>query len=193
MAQSARRVTFPKKDAVEIEEFEVGEPGEGEVLIEMGATLISTGTELAYLQGITRQIRDGKHEYPIVPGYSSAGTVVAVGPGVKDFKEGDRVHGAAKHATSIVSRRQEVFPLPDNVSFEEATFGTLSAVGMNGLRLSDPRLGEVIVVMGMGIVGQLSLQFAALTGPILLLFVASVVVLIILSTILPLLNLTMAL
>lgn len=165
MAETARRVVFTARDVVEIEEFEVGEPKENEVLVEMGATLISTGTELAYLQGITAQIRAGTHKYPIVPGYSSAGTVVAVGPGVTELKEGDRVYGAAKHATRMVCRARDAFPLPDNVSFEEGTFSSLAVVGMNGLRLSTPQFGEVIVVIGMGIVGQLALQFAALTGP----------------------------
>jgi 2-desacetyl-2-hydroxyethyl bacteriochlorophyllide A dehydrogenase len=168
MGETARQVVFPAKDVVEIEEVELREPGEGRVLIEMKSTLISTGTELAYLQGITAQIQAGTHKYPIVPGYSSAGEVVAVGPGVTSVKVGDRVCGSAKHATRIVVPEDAAVPIPDGVSFEEATFSTLSCVGMHGLRLSDPKLGEVIVVLGMGIVGQLALQFAALTGPRLL-------------------------
>jgi len=54
------------------------------------------------------------------------------------------------------------------VSYEDSTFSTLGLVSMNGLRLAQPQLGEVVVVMGMGIVGQLALQFARLTGPRLL-------------------------
>jgi len=168
MGETARRVVFPAKDQVEIEEFELREPGEGEVLIGMKKTLISTGTELAYLQGITAQIQAGTHKYPIVPGYSSAGEVLAVGPGVTDVKVGDRVCGSAKHATRIVVPARTAFRIPDGVSFEEATFSTLSCVSINGLRLARPELGEVIVVMGMGIVGQLALQFARLCGPRLL-------------------------
>ncbi len=168
MGQSDRRVVFVEKNVVEIEEFEVGEPKEDEVLIGMQATLISTGTELAYLQGITAQIQAGTHKYPIVPGYSSAGEVLAVGSGVTDLKVGDRVCGSAKHATRIVVPARTAFRIPDGASFEESTFSTLSAVGMHGLRLAKPELGEVVVVMGMGIVGQLSLQFARLCGPRLL-------------------------
>ena len=165
MGETARQVVFPAKDQVAIEEVEVGEPREGRVLVEMKSTLISTGTELAYLQGITAQIQAGTHKYPIVPGYSSAGEVVAIGPGVTDVKVGDRVCGSAKHATRIEVPAQMAFPIPDGVSYEEATFSTLSCVSLHGLRLSEPKLGEVIVVLGMGIVGQLALQFSALTGP----------------------------
>lgn len=168
MSQRARRVVFVEKNVVEIEEFEVGEPKENEVLIGMQATLISTGTELAYLQGITAQIQAGTHKYPIVPGYSSAGEVLAVGPGVTELEVGDRVCGSAKHATRIVVPARSAFRIPEGVSFEESTFSTLSAVGMNGLRLAKPELGEVVVIMGMGIVGQLALQFARLCGPSLL-------------------------
>ena len=168
MGETARRVVFPARDVVDIEEFELREPGEGEVLIGMKKTLISTGTELAYLQGITAQIQAGTHKYPIVSGYSSAGEVLAVGPGVTDVKVGDRVCGSATHSTRIVAPARTAFRIPDGVSFEESTFSTLSAVSMNGLRLARPELGEVVVVMGMGIVGQLALQFARLCGPRLL-------------------------
>jgi len=145
MAQTARRVVFPERNVVKIEELDPGEPGEGPVLVETEAKLIRTGTELAY-----------------------SGRVVAVGPGVTDFKAGDRVYGSTPHATRMVCRQQDCYPIPENVEFEEATFSSLAAVSMNGLRLGGPQLGEVIVVMGMGIVGQLGLQLAALTGPRLL-------------------------
>jgi len=164
MGETARRVVFPRKNAVEIEQFEVPELKGDQVLVETRASLISTGTELAYLQGITKPIQMGEHKYPIVPGYSAAGTVIAVGKGVTNLKKGDRICGSNRHGTRLIVDRAEAVRLPDNVSFEEATFHALGATSMNGVRLSRLVLGETVVVFGMGIVGQLALQIARACG-----------------------------
>ncbi len=164
MAETGRRVVFPRKNAVEIEKFEVPELKDGQVLVETRASLISTGTELAYLQGITKPIQMGEHKYPIVPGYSAAGVITAVGKGVTNLKKGDRVCGGNRHGTRLIVEAAEAVRLPDNVSFEEATFHALGATSMNGIRLSRLVLGETVVVFGMGIVGQLALQIAKAAG-----------------------------
>jgi 2-desacetyl-2-hydroxyethyl bacteriochlorophyllide A dehydrogenase len=164
MGETARRVVFPRRDAVDIEKFEVPELRDNEVLIQTCATLISTGTELAYLQGITKPIQMGEHKYPIMPGYSAAGSVITTGKGVTDLKKGDRVCVGGRHATRLIADRREVVRIPDGVSFEESTFHTLGATAMNGVRIGRLVLGETAVIFGMGIVGQLALQISRVCG-----------------------------
>jgi 2-desacetyl-2-hydroxyethyl bacteriochlorophyllide A dehydrogenase len=166
MGQIARQVVFPRKDAFEIETFEVPELKEDQVLVETRASLISTGTELAYLQGITKPIQMGQHKYPIRPGYSAAGTVIAVGKAVTQLKKGDRVCVGWRHATRLVANARDVVPIPEGVSFEESTFHALGSTSMNGVRISRVVLGETVVIFGMGIVGLLALQIARAFGAI---------------------------
>ncbi len=159
-----KRVVFVEKNVVDLEEFDVGEPQENEVLIDVKAQLISTGTELANLAGITKAIELGKSTYPIYPSASAAGEVQALGAGVTDLKLGDRVLGGARHATRVISHQQKLLRIPEDVSFAEATFCGLSTVSIQGIRIGKPQLGEVVAVIGMGVIGQLALQFAKLSG-----------------------------
>lgn len=164
MAERARQTVFPRKGEVEIEEFDVPELQDEQVLIQTCATLISTGTELAYMLGITKQIEAGQHKYPIRSGYSAAGTVLATGKAVTDLKEGDRVCTAGRHATLHIAGRRDTVRIPDGISFEESTFHTLGATAMNGVRIGRIVLGESAVVFGAGIVGLLALQILRAAG-----------------------------
>ncbi len=164
MAGRARQTVFPCKGVVEIEEFDVPELKDEQVLIQTCATLISTGTELAYMMGITKPIQMGQHKYPIRSGYSAAGTVLAAGKAVTDLKKGDRVCTGGRHATRAIAERGDVLRIPDGISFEESTFHTLGATAMNGVRIGRVVLGETAVIFGMGIVGQLALQILRAAG-----------------------------
>jgi len=164
MSAMGKRVVFVRKGVVELEEFELGEPQENEVLINVKAQLMNTGTELANLAGITKAIELGEATYPIRPGCLGAGEVAMVGPGVTDLKAGDRVLGGSHHATPTISRREAVQRIPGGVSFEEAAFAGLSAVGIQGIRIGQPQLGEVVVTIGVGIIGALAFQFAKMCG-----------------------------
>ena len=164
MSKKDRRIVFVKKGVADFEEYELGEPKENEVLIAVKAQLLNTGTELANLTGITKVIADGEETYPIRPGGSSAGEVIQVGKGVTDLKVGDRVVGSGRHAARNILRREEIQRIPDGVSFEEAAFAKLCIVATQGIRIGQPELGEVVVVIGAGIIGALAMQFAAMCG-----------------------------
>lgn len=101
-------------------------------------------------------------------GYSLAGTVEAVGEGVSDLQVGDRVAcaggGHANHAERVWVPRNLVAPLPDGVGMADAAFGTIGAIAMQGVRQADLRLGETAVVIGLGIVGQLTVQLLNAAG-----------------------------
>jgi predicted dehydrogenase/threonine dehydrogenase-like Zn-dependent dehydrogenase len=106
---------------------------------------------------------------PLPLGYSAAGKVVAVGSGLEgQFRPGDRVAiagaGVANHAELNVVPRNLVAAIPEDVSDEEASFSTLGAIALNGVRLLEPRLGDIVAVLGVGLVGQLALQLLALQG-----------------------------
>ncbi len=100
-------------------------------------------------------------------GYSCAGEVIAVSEDVDDLKPGDRVAcgGQGAYHSEIVSvLRNLCVKVPDNVSYEEASFTTLGAIAMQGLRQANVTFGESVVVIGLGLVGQLACAIAKAAG-----------------------------
>src|SRR6476619_2332024 len=101
-------------------------------------------------------------------GYSASGIVAAVGEDVSEFQVGDRVAcagvGFASHAEVLSVPKNLCVHLPDGVSFESGAYGTLGAIALQGVRLAEPTLGESIVVIGLGLVGQLTVQLLKANG-----------------------------
>ena len=107
-------------------------------------------------------------DQPRAPGYSSAGVVIAVGEGVDAFRVGDRVAcaggGYASHAEIVRVPVNLAAPVPAGVELEHAAFATVGAIGLHGLRLAEPELGETIAVIGLGLIGLLVVQMARAAG-----------------------------
>lgn len=101
---------------------------------------------------------------PIPLGYSNAGKVIAVGKNVKGFKVGDRVASNGAHAEVVHVPQNLCALIPDNVSFDDASFTTISSIALQGIRLSQPTFGETIVVIGLGIIGQIAVQLLKANG-----------------------------
>lgn len=101
-------------------------------------------------------------------GYSAAGIVVEIAEDVTEFHVGDRVAcagvGFASHAEVLSVPKNLCVHLPEQVSFEAGAFGTLGAIALQGVRLAEPTLGESIVVIGLGLVGQLTVQLLKANG-----------------------------
>ena len=101
-------------------------------------------------------------------GYSAAGIVTGVARDTDEFKVGDRVAcagvGFASHAEVISVPKNLCVRLPVDVSFEAGAFGTLGAIALQGVRLAVPTLGESAVVIGLGLVGQLTVQLLKANG-----------------------------
>jgi predicted dehydrogenase/threonine dehydrogenase-like Zn-dependent dehydrogenase len=99
-------------------------------------------------------------------GYSSAGVVVE--SAVDDIKVGDRVAcagvGYASHAEIVSVPRNLVIKVPDEVGFDEAAFTTVAAIAMQGVRQADVRVGEQVVVIGLGLIGLMTLQLLKASG-----------------------------
>lgn len=87
---------------------------------------------------------------PLPLGYCNVGTVVAIGKGVTELKVGDRVASNGQHAEFVCVPKNLVAKVPDNVSDEEAAFTVIGSIGLQGIRLLNPQLGETVVVTGIG-------------------------------------------
>lgn len=171
--------------------------GSGMALVRTAASLVSAGTERMLVEfaeksliakarsrpDLVRQFVDKAHregiwstfdaalnrlDSPIALGYSSSGTILAVGEGLQGFKVGDRVAcaggGYAVHAEVATVPGNLLALLPDNVSFESAAFATLGAISLHGFRLSQPQVGEKIAVIGLGLLGLLAVSIVKAAG-----------------------------
>ena len=165
----------------------------GHVLIQTNTSLISAGTEKMLVdfakssllekarkqpervkQVLNKVKTDGlattynavknKLDTPIPLGYCNVGTVIEVGEGITEFKAGDRVASNGSHAEVVWVPKNLCAHIPDEVSDEDATFTVIGAIGLQGIRLLDPTLGETVVVLGLGLIGQLSVQILKANG-----------------------------
>ncbi len=180
-----------------VEEVPTPMPAPGQALVRVAASLVSAGTERMLVEfaekslvgkarsrpDLVKQVlekmrREGmlvslgaafnRLDQPLPLGYSSAGTITALGDEMGRFKVGQRVAcaggGYAVHAEYNVVPWNLLTPLPDSVDFESAAFTTLGSVAMHGFRLAQPQIGETVAVIGMGLLGLLTGQIAAAAG-----------------------------
>lgn len=105
-----------------------------------------------------------KLEQPLPLGYCNVGQVIEVGAGVNDFKVGDRVVSNGQHAEYVSIPQNLVAHIPDNITDEEAVFTVVGAIGLQGIRLVKPTLGETVVVIGLGLVGLLTAEMLVANG-----------------------------
>lgn len=104
---------------------------------------------------------------PIALGYSCAGIVIEVGNDVSQIKAGDHVAcmgNNANHAEYVVVTENLCKKLPKNVTFKQGAFGTLGAIAMQGIRRADVTIGENIAVIGLGLIGSLTIQILKASG-----------------------------
>ena len=151
---------------VQCREVEMPELKDNEVLVKVHCSLISPGTEMNGPRNLRAKPAEDK-SYLGRFGYSSAGEIIEVKGDVKDLKVGMRVAcmgGGAKHASYNAVPVNLVVPIPDNVTYEEATFASLAATSLQAVRRTEPQLGEYGIALGLGIVGNLAAQLYQLSG-----------------------------
>ncbi len=116
----------------------------------------------------TLQATFNRLDSPMPLGYSSAGTILGLGAGMEGFQLGQRVAcaggGYAVHAEYNLIPRNLLTPLPPQVNFDSAAFTTLGAIALHGFRLAEPQLGENVAVIGLGLLGLMTIQMAAAAG-----------------------------
>ena len=182
-----------KTGATELVELPSPKVKSGQVLIKTTRSLVSLGTERmlvefgkASLIQKARQQPDkvkmvldkikteglmptietvfNKLEQPLPLGYCNVGEVFEVGKGVTDFKVGDRVASNGQHAEFVSVPQNLVAHIPDNISDEEAVFTVIGSIGLQGIRLVNPTMGETVVVIGLGLIGLLTAEMLVANG-----------------------------
>ena len=156
----------------------------GHVVVRIVASLVSAGTEryvvdLArksllgkarerpdHVRRVMQKVRQegllstmsqvfAKLDEPMPLGYSSAGVVVECGRGVQEFKPGDRVATAGPHAGVVSVGKNLCVRVPEGVSFEQAAYTSVASIALEGIRLARVTLGERVLVLGLGLIGQI--------------------------------------
>jgi predicted dehydrogenase/threonine dehydrogenase-like Zn-dependent dehydrogenase len=105
-----------------------------------------------------------KLEQPLPLGYCNVGVVVEVGEGVQGIKIGDRVASNGPHAEIVCVPQNLVAVIPQEVSDDEAAFTVIGSIGLQGIRLCNPTLGETIVVVGLGLIGLITAELLVANG-----------------------------
>ena len=165
----------------------------GHLLIRSSSTLVSAGTERMLVEFGKANLLDkarqqpekvrmvldkvktdgvmptleavrNKLDQPLPMGYCNVGTVLEVGQGVSGFSVGDRVASNGKHAEIVCVPKNLCARVPDSVSDEAAAFTIIGAIGLQGIRLIQPTLGEAVVVTGLGLIGLMTVQLLKAHG-----------------------------
>lgn len=165
MSTGQRRVvTINSSGFVKVQQEPIPPLKPGQLLIRVHASLISAGTELSGFRGKQR-VEEGTFR-PF--GYQNAGEVIAIGENCRGFEIGQRVAcmggGYAGHADYTCAAQNMVVPLPDSMSYEEGAFAALAATAMQAVRRGEVVLGEEVVVLGLGVVGQITAQLCQIAG-----------------------------
>ena len=162
----SRYIVFRSPLHAEFEEEDLGQIGPDQILTCTVRTLISTGTEMTAYEGSYPESSAWARyaKYPHRPGYSNVGRAMEVGEAVEGIAEGDLIYSWSRHATHSIISAGEGTRLPDDIEPSAAAYGTLAQIALNGVRLGRPILGDLVVVAGLGPVGQLALQCAKLSG-----------------------------
>ncbi len=167
-----KQIVFTSRGVAELLEKKTpGKLGEKQVWVDTEYTIISPGTERANLMGeynISGR-RSGCHtDFPRSLGYAGVGTVRETSDCVKRVSEGDRVViYKGKHQKYNLILEDKVMPVPEvSIKSEEAVFTVIAAFSAAGVRKTRLELGESVMVMGLGILGLLSVQFSRIAGAV---------------------------
>ena len=158
------QVAFISEGQAEVQNRLLSAPTPTEIQIATRRTLISAGTELDYLNGLIPGRLRPEVTFPVYPGYSNVGRVAAVGSDVTGIELGERVLTMGPHASHHNVEVATAIRVPDTVPDDAATFAVLGSVALHGVRRAPPELGDSVLVVGDGLVGQLTAQLAALQG-----------------------------
>ena len=173
-------------------ETSIPKPGPGEILIQNHYSVVSTGTEISTIESANKSVSEKmqnssniekglellenegvravwnavfpKNILPIQLGYSSCGKIVEIGKDVKNFHIGDMVVSNGSHAEFVVVNQNLCSRIPSETNEKEAAYTVLRSIALHGLRLSETSLGSKVVVVGLGIVGQLVCRLGEAQG-----------------------------
>ena len=150
---------------VELRQEQVSPLPEDGLLVRTRMSLISTGTECICYRG---DLEEGTHwagwvKYPFYPGYSNVGTVERVGEAVEGYEVGDRVFSTASHQQLHIVE-PPVNKIPDYIADKSAIWSKLGTIAQTGVRRARLELGDRVVIIGLGPLGQLLTQYTRVMG-----------------------------
>lgn len=169
-ARNNVRVCFSGAYALDLQHEEIGSGvGDDELLVKCVYSLISSGTELSLYTGVHKGIEDPNHhwaKYPFYPGYAAVGEVEVVGSSVENFAPGDLVFYPGHHQRyAVVSPgATPVLPVPAELPPKLAPFARFGQIANTAVAVSAVAKDDVVVVIGLGLVGNLAAQLFGLQG-----------------------------
>ncbi len=165
-----QQLWFTGIEQVEVREHQVGELRDDELLIAVECSAISAGTEMLVYRGqipsdmaldANISALQNQQQYPLQYGYASVGIVTSVGDKVDADWLGRRVFAFQPHASHFISTAENLIPVPDDISAENAVFLPNMETVVNLVQDGKPALGERVVVLGQGVVGLLLVSLLA--------------------------------
>lgn len=168
----AFRWVVPGREQTAWEAFEVAEPGPDEIRVRTEASLVSAGTELAIFTGIHQGLTNPDVSWPKYPqpmGYMAVVRVEAVGAGVSDYRPGERLltsTGHASHAVLDVSRDPggRMWKLPEAGPAHRLVLARMAKTAVTALCQAEVTLAQSVAVVGLGIIGQVTLRLFQAAG-----------------------------
>jgi 2-desacetyl-2-hydroxyethyl bacteriochlorophyllide A dehydrogenase len=156
---------------VDVREVELPPPAANQILVETEVSAVSAGTELAVYTGTHQWLKEPNlpdWKFPFRPGYSAAGTIVAVGSGVTGWRAGDRVSYPGNHASAellnLGHERGRLWKLPPNLDAEKAALACIARYGLGAAIRAGITLGRSAAVLGLGVIGQFALRCLIAAG-----------------------------
>lgn len=162
-----QRIVFTKPCTAEFLEYEIADPGFGEVQVRLAVSSVSSGTERANLVGSDTLSWNREAQTAVFPrymGYSSSGIVEKVGEGVEGIKSGDRVAVAWGTHSQVINVSAKNICLIDEIGFEDGALFNIATFPLAAIRKCRLEIGESAVVMGMGMLGIVALQLLRAAG-----------------------------
>ncbi len=161
-----QRIVFLRKQEVDIESFELPTLQSDEVKIRCQYSLMSTGTENIVFNCLYDK---GTHwdnwvKFPFYPGYAAAGIIEEAGSDVTHLKVGDRVGYRAGHSSHAVVKETACYPIPEEIPSEQAVWFALAKISFQGAMAAKYNLGDRVLIIGAGPIGQMSLRWARASG-----------------------------
>jgi 2-desacetyl-2-hydroxyethyl bacteriochlorophyllide A dehydrogenase len=168
---NARQIVITEPYKVAVRDADLPDPAAGQILVRTEASAISAGTELAVYTGTHQWLKDPAlpdWKFPFRSGYSAAGTVVAVGSGVRGWKTGDRVSYPGNHAShellTLGHERGRLWRLPEDLDAERAAVACVARYGMGAAIRAGLTFGRSAAVLGLGVIGQFALRCLVAAG-----------------------------
>jgi len=167
----ARQVVITEPYRAAVREVDLPPPGANQILVASEVSAVSAGTELAVWTGTHQWLKDPAlpdWKFPFRPGYSAAGTIVAVGSAVSGWKAGDRVSYPGNHASAelltLGHERGRLWCMPDNLDMEKASVACIARYGLGASIRAGLTLGRSAAVLGLGVIGQFALRCLIAAG-----------------------------